>query len=347
MLKNILHKYRKRLILGLLFCLAILTALEITNLREQSAKSPIKFEFDIPAAVAAEPIQPIPLKLELDKRTVELGKKLFNEPKLSSNNSMSCATCHILEQGGAEKLATSKGMNGHRLSLNSPTVFNSGFQSRQLWDGSKETLEEQIDGPILTVGEMGGLSWSDIIKKPKQNGEYRTAFNKIYADGITENNIKNAIATFERSLYTPNSPFDKYLRGSDDAISKEAKEGYNLFKSYGCVTCHQGVLLGGNMFQTLGIFGNYFADRGNVVKADLGRYNVTKNELDRHVFKVPTLRNVALTVPYLHDGNAKTLDEAIKIMGKYQLGVDIPQKDVDLIMQFLMALTGEYEGKSL
>ena len=347
MLNNIFHKYRKRLILGLIFCLAILTALGITHLREQSAESPIKFEIDIPAAVAAEPIQPIPLKLELDKKTVELGKKLFNESKLSSNNSMSCATCHIFEQGGTERLATSKGMNGHRLSLNSPTVFNSGFQWRQLWDGSKETLEEQIDGPILTVGEMGGLSWSDIVKKLKQDSEYRTAFNKIYADGITENNIKNAIATFERSLYTPNSPFDKYLRGSDDAISFEAKEGYNLFKSYGCVTCHQGVLLGGNMFQTLGIFGNYFADRGNVVKADLGRYNVTKNELDRHVFKVPTLRNVALTAPYLHDGNAKTLDDVIKIMGKYQLGIDIPQKDVDLIMQFLIALTGEYEGKSL
>ncbi|MEO1561295.1 MAG: cytochrome c peroxidase, partial [Cyanobacteria bacterium J06632_19] len=346
-LKNIIHRYRKKLILGLFFCLAVLSALGITHLQNQSAKSPIQFEMDIATAVAAEPIQPIPLKLELDGRTVELGKKLFHEPKLSSNNSMSCATCHILEKGGAERLATSKGMNGHQLSLNSPTVFNSGFQSRQLWDGRVETLEEQIDGPILTVGEMGGLSWSDIVKKLKQDNKYTTAFNKIYADGVTENNIKNAIATFTRSLYTPNSPFDQYLRGDEDAISKEAKEGYNLFKSYGCVTCHQGVLLGGNMFQTLGIFGNYFEDRGNVVKPDLGRYNVTKNELDRHVFKVPTLRNIALTAPYLHDGNAKTLDEAIKIMGKYQLGVDLPQKDVDLIMKFLITLTGEYEGKPL
>ncbi|MDJ0796877.1 MAG: cytochrome-c peroxidase [Calothrix sp. MO_167.B12] len=345
-LQNFIYKYRQRYILGLFFCLAALIAVSITTLQEQSVNSPVKSESNL-VAFAAEPIQPIPLKVELDSRKVELGKKLFHEPRLSSNNSMSCATCHILEKGGTERLPTSKGMNGHQLSLNSPTVFNSGFNSRQLWDGSVETLEDQIDGPILKVGEMGGASWSDIVRKLKQDSEYAATFKRIYADGMNRNNIKDAIATFERSLYTPNAPFDKYLRGDEDAISKEAKEGYNLFKSYGCVTCHQGMLVGGNMFQKFGIFGNYFADRGNVVKSDLGRYNVTKNEQDRHVFKVPSLRNIMLTAPYLHDGNAKTLDEAIKLMAKYQLGVEIPQKDVDLIMKFLITLTGEYEGKPL
>ncbi|MDJ0677053.1 MAG: cytochrome-c peroxidase [Calothrix sp. MO_167.B42] len=339
------QKYRKIYILGLFFCLSALAALSITYFREQSF-SPVQSQINL-SLVTNEPIQPIPVKIELDSRRVELGKKLFHEPKLSSNNSMSCASCHDFTKGGTERLATSKGMNGHNLSVNSPTVFNSGFNSRQFWDGRAATLEEQIDTPILTVGEMGGSSWSDIVKKLKQDSQYVTAFRQIYADGVTQNNIKNAIATFERSLYTPNAPFDKYLRGEENAITKEAKEGYNLFKSYGCVTCHQGMLVGGNMFQKFGIFGNYFADRGNVIKADLGRYNVTNNELDRHVFKVPSLRNIALTSPYLHDGNAKTLDQAIKLMGKYQLGVEIPQQDVDLIMKFLITLTGEYEGKPL
>ena len=342
---SFVQKYRKIYILGVFFCLSALAALSITHFQKQSF-SPVQSEIN-PPSVINEPIQPIPVKIALDSRKVELGKKLFHEPRLSSNNSMSCATCHDFTKGGTERLATSKGMNGHNLSVNSPTVFNSGFNSRQFWDGRAANLEEQIDTPILTVGEMGGSSWSDIVQKLKQDTAYTTAFNRIYADGVTQNNIKNAIATFERSLYTPNAPFDKYLRGQKDAITKEAKEGYNLFKSYGCVTCHQGMLVGGNMFQKFGIFGNYFADRGNVIKADLGRYNVTNNELDRHVFKVPSLRNIALTSPYLHDGNAKTLDQAIKLMGKYQLGVEIPQQDVDLIIKFLITLTGEYEGKPL
>ena len=344
--KSFFSRNKRTYILGLLFCLAAFIALSITQLREQSVNSPLESKISS-VAVAAEPIQPIPLKLELDQRKVELGNKLFNDPKLSSDNSISCATCHILKQGGTERLATSKGMGDHKIPLNSPTVFNSGFQWRQFWDGRAETLEEQINGPISSVGEMGGMSWWEVVKKLQQDPQYVASFKKIYANGITENNIQNAIATFERSLYTPNSPFDKYLRGNENAITEQAKEGYSLFKSYGCVTCHQGMLVGGNMFQTFGVFGDYFADRGNVLKADLGRYNLTKDDLDRHVFKVPSLRNIALTAPYFHDGNAETLDEAIKIMGKYQLGVKIPQKDVDLIMKFLRTLTGEYQGEKL
>ncbi len=330
----------------LLFFLAITTALSITQLREQSENSPWERDLEI-VALAAEPITPIPLKLKLDRSKVELGERLFNEPKLSSNDTISCATCHNLDRGGTDGLVASIGMLSANTGLNSPTVFNSGFQSRQFWDGRAETLEEQIDGPITAEKEMGGLSWSDVIDKLSQSPEYVTSFNEIYAEGITSDNIKNAIATFERSLYTPNSPFDKYLRGNEDAISAEAKEGYNLFKSYGCVTCHQGMLVGGNMFQTLGIFGDYFADRGNITKADLGRYNVTQNDLDRHLFKVPSLRNITLTAPYFHDGNAQTVEQAIKLMGKYQLGVDIPQQDIDLIIQFLRTLKGEYQGKPL
>ena len=330
----------------LLFFLATTIALGITQLREQSENSPLESDIEI-VALAAGPITPIPLKLELDQSKVALGDRLFHDPILSSNDTISCATCHMLDRGGTDGLVASVGMLSANTGLNSPTVFNSGFQSRQFWDGRAETLEEQIDGPITAEKEMGGLSWSDVIDKLNQSPEYVTSFNKIYTEGITSDNIKNAIATFERSLYTPNAPFDKYLRGDREAISAEAKEGYNLFKSYGCVTCHQGMLVGGNMFQTLGIFGDYFADRGNITKADLGRYNVTQDDLDRHQFKVPSLRNITLTAPYFHDGNAQTVEQAIKLMGKYQLGVDIPQQDIDLIVQFLRTLKGEYQGKPL
>jgi len=342
-----LKRFKKVYTLGLLFCLAILVAWSITQIWEQSPELPLESSEISAVAVAAEPIQPIPLKLELDQGKIKLGNKLFHDPRLSSDNSVSCATCHILDKGGTDRLVTSEGMAGSNTRLNSPTVFNSGFHWRQNWDGRAKTLEDQMDGPISSVGEMGGLGWPEIVKKLKQYPEYVALFKDVYASSITSDNIKDAIGSFQHSLYTPNSPFDQYLRGDEDAITAEAKEGYSLFKSYGCVTCHQGMLVGGNMFQTLGVFGDYFTDRGNVTEVDLGRYNQTNDDSDRYVFKVPSLRNVTLTSPYFHDGNAATLDEAIKLMGKYQLGVEIPQKDVDLIMKFLIALTGEYQGKPL
>lgn len=330
----------------LLFLLAIIAALSISQLPEQSENSTLDNDIEI-VALAAEPITPIPLELELDQEKVALGDRLFHDPILSSNDTISCASCHDIARGGTDRLIASVGMLGANTGLNSPTVFNSGFHSRLNWDGRAATLEDQIDGPITAEKEMGGMSWSDVVDKLSQSSEYVTYFNQIYPEGITSDNIKNAIAVFQRSLYTPNAAFDKYLRGDEAAISAEAKEGYSLFKSYGCITCHQGMLVGGNMFQTLGIFGDYFADRGQITKADLGRYNVTQDDRDRHAFKVPSLRNVTLTAPYFHDGNPQTLEQAIKLMGKYQLGVDIPQQDVDLIIEFLRTLQGEYQGKPL
>ncbi len=330
----------------LLFLLAIITVLSITQLREQTENSILYSDVDT-VLLVAEPITPIPLQLDLDARKIELGDRLFHDPILSSNDTISCASCHSIDRGGTDGLSASVGMLGANTGLNSPTVFNSGFHFRLNWDGRAATLEEQIDGPITAEKEMGGMSWSDVVDKLSQSPEYANSFTEIYPEGITSDNIKNAIAVFQRSLYTPNAAFDKYLRGDEAAISAEAKEGYSLFKSYGCITCHQGMLVGGNMFQTLGIFGDYFADRGQVTKADLGRYNVTQDDRDRHVFKVPSLRNVTLTSPYFHDGNPQTLDQAIKLMGKYQLGVDIPQQDIDLIIEFLRTLQGEYQGKPL
>lgn len=340
-------KIRRFLSLGVLFCGAMLAAWGLTQFWQPTPENSVVSGVG-QVALAGEPIQPIPLDLELDEQKVALGNQLFHDTQLSSNGTVSCATCHALDQGGTDRLPISQGMGGSLTGLNAPTVFNSGFHSRLNWDGRAKTLEEQANGPIAAVGEMGGMSWPAVVDRLRQSDEYAVLFRDIYTDGVTPDNVRDAIATFQRSLYTPNAPFDQYLRGNEEAISAEAKQGYDLFKSYGCVSCHQGMVVGGNMFQTLGIFGNYFADRGTpILKADLGRFNITGNELDRHVFKVPSLRNIALTAPYFHDGSAETLDQAIKMMGKYQLGVDIPQQDVDQIMTFLRSLTGEYQGKPL
>ncbi len=287
-----------------------------------------------------EPIEPIPLTLKLDPNKVKLGNKLFHEPQLSHDHSLSCASCHYLSTSGVDQRVKSLGINKTEGFVNAPTVLNCVFNFKQFWDGRANSLEEQIDGPITSAHEMNS-TWVEVLDKLKQSNEYRQAFEASYGDGITEPNVKDAIANFERSLYTPNSRFDQFLRGDINALTPQEKMGYQRFKDLGCVSCHQGVAIGGNMFQKFGVFGDYFQDRGNITEADWGRYNVTGNERDRYAFKVPSLRNVVLTAPYFHDGTAKTLDEAVKIMAKYQLGRVPTQADVDLIVQFLNTLTAD------
>lgn len=295
---------------------------------------------------AREPIRPIPQSVPLDPRKVALGKKLFHEPMLSKDNTVSCATCHDLRKGGTDQLARSIGINGATGPVNAPTVFNSGFNFKHFWDGRADTLEDQVDGPTQANVEMGG-TWEEILAKLQRSPEYVASFKQAFPDGIQRKNIKQAIAEFERSLITPNSRFDRFLRGDDKTLNDDEKEGYRKFKTYGCITCHQGVNVGGNMFQPLGLMGDYFGDRGNVTKADLGRFNVTGKEEDKYLFKVPGLRNVSLTGPYFHDGSAKTLEEAVNTMGRYQLGRDLPPEDVRQIVKFLKSLTGEYNGQTL
>jgi cytochrome c peroxidase len=293
-----------------------------------------------------EPIQPIPLHIELDPKKVALGEKLFHDPRLSHDNSLACASCHNLATGGADHKVRSLGRQGAEGPINTPTVFNSGFNFRQFWDGRAATLEEQMDGPVHNPKEMG-TNWREIVGKLKNIPEYVTAFTALYRDGLQPSNIKDAIATFERALYTPNARFDKYLRGDTNAITAAEKAGYELFKSVGCIACHQGIGVGGNMFQVFGVLQNYFADRGNITQADLGRFNVTGDAQDRHVFKVPSLRNVAVTPPYLHDGSVDQLEEMVAVMAKYQLGRTLPPEETELIVMFLKTLTGEYKGTLL
>ena len=298
-------------------------------------------------ASAKEPILPLPTKLDLNPEVVELGRKLFHDPRFARDNTIACARCHDLGLGGTDQKQFSIGVGGQMGDVNSPTVYNSGYNFKQFWDGRVDTLEDQVDGPMHNLKEMG-TTWEDLLSKIKDDPYYKEMFPKLYSEGMNSDTIKNAIATFERSLITPHSRFDKYLNGDENAITAEEKEGYKLFKAYGCISCHQGINVGGNLFEKIGVMGDYFADRGTpIVKADYGRYNVTGRERDKFKFKVPTLRNIALTQPYFHDGTVETLEEAVNVMAKYQLGRYLSEDEVQKIVKFLHTLTGEYEGEAL
>lgn len=290
-----------------------------------------------------EPIQPLPPPPALDQDKLVLGKRLFYDPRLSRDQSVSCASCHNLKLGGADGKPRSIRSGGAPTPVNTPSIFNVALNFRLLWDGRTGSLEEHIQGPM----EDSGTDWQAVLPRLHQDPTYVAAFAAAYPDGLTVASVQDALVTFERSLVTPNARFDRYLRGDRNAISAQEKEGYRLFKAYGCSACHQGVNAGGNMYQKVGVMGDYFDKRGDLTPADLGRYNVTGLERDRHMFRVPGLRNVALTAPYLHDGRIKTLEDAVKGMSKFMLGRPIEPREVKLIVQFLHTLNGEYNGQPL
>jgi cytochrome c peroxidase len=287
-----------------------------------------------------EPIKPLPASLNADPARARIGRDLFIDPRLSANGTVSCASCHDLAKGGVDGRTRSPGFKGALTAVNTPTVFNAALNFRQFWNGRADSLEAQIDAVVQNPVEMGSR-WEDVIVKVAQDPHYSQAFASTYGGAVTRANIENALASYERTLITPNSRFDRYLLGDAKAITEDEKTGYLKFKQYGCIACHQGVNIGGNMFQKFGVMGDYFAERGNLTDADLGRYLVTHEEADRHVFKVPSLRNVALTAPYFHDGTAKTLDQAVDVMFRYQLGRVASKEDKAAIIKFLNTLTGE------
>ncbi|KMT57562.1 cytochrome B6 [Pseudomonas fildesensis] len=297
------------------------------------------------AAPLNEPLKPLPPEPALDRATVELGRQLFNEKRLSVNGSLSCASCHQLATGGADNKPFSLGFDGKPVRVNTPTVFNASLNFKQFWDGRATTLEAQIEQVVISPAEMGS-DWKTVIDNLAAMPQYQAAFTQVYPDGVTAANVKNALATYERTLLTPNSRFDQYLLGNTEILTLEEKYGYQRFKEYGCIACHQGVNIGGNMFQKFGVMGDYFKGR-EPAETDLGRYLVTKDEEDRNVFKVPSLRNVAVTAPYFHNASAKTLEEAVDVMFTFQLGRIPSQEDKDRIVKFLKTLTGEWAGKPL
>jgi cytochrome c peroxidase len=321
--------------------LLVLATVGLLLWRQQPAPQAIAIDQDNAIARTDEPIDPLPRSVSLDDTKVSLGERLFNEAQLSHNNTISCASCHSLARGGADQLPKSVGINGQIGEINAPTVLNAGYNFKQFWDGRADSLEEQVNGPIQNPREMGS-SWNEVVAKLNQSSEYVRQFAVSYPSGISPDSIKDAIATFERSLITPDSRFDLYLRGDEQALTDQEKHGYRLFKEYGCSTCHQGAAVGGNLFEKFGVMNS--EGRGTS-KADLGRFNVTGLEKDKYVFKVPSLRNVELTAPYFHDGSAADLEDAVRTMTKFQLGRSLSSNDLEDIVKFLKTLTGRMPAK--
>ena len=290
-------------------------------------------------------VRPLPEKIETNPAKVALGDKLYNDGRLSKDNTISCASCHDLAKGGTDQAQFSTGVAGQVGDINAPTVFNSAFNIMQFWDGRAANLEEQADGPPNNPIEMAS-NWEEIAGKLSQDAEFTQAFTAVYPEGYKKETLVNAIAEYERTLLTP-AAFDKYLRGDQGALSAEQKQGYQVFKELGCATCHSGVILGGASFEVMGLRRDYYADRGNPHTPDFGRFNATKNEADRFRLKVPTLRNIEVTHPYFHDGSTSDLGKAVETMAKYQSGTTLSARDRDLIVAFLESLTGEHDGKKL
>jgi cytochrome c peroxidase len=295
-----------------------------------------------------ESISPIPSveSLALNPEEVELGNKLFHDTRLSRDNSISCASCHDLKKGGTDQRRFSIGIGGVEGHINSPTVYNSSFNFRQFWDGRSQDLVTQASGPVHNPIEMGS-NWDEVISKLEKDDEYKKAFKEVYGKAMTGDLVAEAIATFERSLLSSGSRFDRYLTGDTAALNSEEKAGYELFLKHSCTNCHLGPSLGGRSFEKMGIKKNYFADRVsglNGLKAmplsqeDNGRFNVTKQERDRYKFKVPNLRMISETYPYMHDGNVDSLEESVRIMAEYELGKNLSEKEIQLIAKFLRTL---------
>ncbi len=289
---------------------------------------------------AVEPIHPLPAKVAVDPAAARLGAQLFADKRLSADGSVSCLSCHPFNHGGADPRPHSIGTGGKPGGVNAPSIFNLEFQSMYNWTGAAADLGSHLDLPMKNPAVMGN-DLPAVAQRLQPDAKYQAAFRAVFPDGLTVENLRRALVEYERSLVTPHCRFDKWLLGKESAITNEELEGYRLFKSLGCTSCHQGVNVGGNLFQKFGVMGDYFTDRGDIAKADYGRYNITGEERDRFVFRVPSLRNVALTAPYFHDGSAKTLSNAVRVMAQYQLGRTVSDEDVSKIVAFLGTLTGE------
>jgi cytochrome c peroxidase len=321
-------------ICALLTAVAVLQAQATLDLRDRPSIPP-----------GAEPITPLPSAISLDAGKVRLGEMLFHDVRLSRGDVLACAACHALAEGGDDNRARSPGSDGELLNFNAPTVFNAALSFRLNWRGNFRTLEEQNEA-VLLDRDLMDMTWEELLPKLRADEAYREAFATVYGSDPAPAHVLDALATFQRSLTTPNAPFDRHLRGERDALTSEEERGYRLFKDYGCVACHQGVNIGGNLFQRFGIFHDPFSQYP-IRTADLGRFTITGQADDRFVFRVPSLRNVAVTAPYFHDGRTQTLEQAVREMARSQLGRVLTEQEVGQIAGFLRTLTGEYRGRSL
>lgn len=293
-------------------------------------------------------IRPIQKVEDLDPHRVSLGERLYHDPNLSSDGTISCASCHEVAAGGVDGEPTSPGVGGVRGGVNSPTTLNSHLNFVQFWDGRADSLEAQARGPIENPVEMAN-TFENVVQYLQSEESYVEDFKKAFESGeINDENVVAAIADYERTLTTPNSPFDQWLQGDDDALNDKEFAGLQDFVNVGCTSCHTGEGLGGTMYQNMGNIHDYFSTlERKLDDTDYGRFNVTHNERDKHRFKVPILRNIALTGPYMHDGSVDNLADATRIMGYYQLGKELDDQTVENIVAFLHTLTGEQPSVDL
>lgn len=300
------------------------------------------------ASFADSPVQPLPAGVPVDDAKVDMGLRMYNDTRISLDNTISCATCHILEEGGADHAdeRTSEGINGNQGGVNAPTVYNSVFNIRQFWNGRAADLKEQAAGPPVNPMEMGDQTWDQIVARLREDKALVAEFEALYpGEGLTQSSVTDAIAEYEKTLVTPDSRFDLYLKGDAGAISDAEKAGYQAFLDNSCAACHVGKLLGGQSFEYFGVFGDYFADRTESIVRnadDDGLKGFTGADRDLEKFKVPGLRNVALTPPYFHDGSVESLEDAVDMMFKYELGKEASEEKVGSIAAFLRTLTGKH-----
>lgn len=292
---------------------------------------------------------PAPKDNPTTKEKVALGKMLYHDPRLSSSGTVSCASCHNTMLGGEDNRGGSVGVGGQVGGRSAPTVWNAAFNKVQFWDGRAASLEEQAAGPVTNPIEMGMKSWDDVVARLKKIEGYQVAFNKAFGkDSISKDNATKAIAAYERTLITPNSPYDKYVKGSKSAMTDQQVRGMKKAVELGCTGCHSGSAFNGpGTFQKFPVIDNGYLEAQYDFKKDLGLAEETKKKEDEHFWKVPTLRNIALTAPYFHNGKVKSLDKAVKLMAKLQLGKDLKKEEIEDIVAFLNALTGEFPKQEM
>ena len=299
---------------------------------------------------------PVPGDNPMSPAKINLGRKLFFEPRISSSGTVSCNTCHNVMEAGEDDRSVSVGVGGRQGTRSAPTVWNAAFLTVQFWDGRSPTLEEQAKGPMVNPVEMGMLDHTSVVKRISMIPGYQEEFKAVFGgdDPITIDNVARAIATYERTLITPNSPFDRWKAGDKTAMSAEALRGMKKIESLGCTSCHSGPVFAGpagpvgeGFYQKFPTIEGTVYEKQYRLAGDTGRHSVTNAEADRHMWRVPQWRNIAITAPYFHNGAVATLDEALKVMAKTQLGIDLEQKDVDDMVAFMEGLTGEFPKQEM
>lgn len=299
---------------------------------------------------------PVPVHNPMSAAKVELGRQLFFDPRLSLDGSVSCFSCHnVITGGGDDDRATSLGVGGKQGNRSAPTVWNSAYFSTLFWDGRAASLEEQAKGPLVNPVEMAMPSHAAVIGRLKKIPGYVSQFNAVFGgkDALDIDNLARAIAAYERTLITPDSPVDRFLTGEQAALTTQAQQGMKLFHRLGCVSCHSGPNYSGHILKEGFLFypwnlqkfptfrGSIYETRYELTK-DLGRFEVTRNGKDKHMFRIPSLRNIALTAPYMHNGKVPDLEEAVRVMARTQLGKTLQDAEVKALVAFLEGLTGRF-----